>query len=73
MSLSLTLSPAVRKEVRALLPTQIASIAAIFAAAIVPEVGFSRFPSFIFLIGVLALGAQSVGHEYTHRTLPVFL
>jgi hypothetical protein len=39
----------------------------------VQEAGYSRFPSFAFLLGLLALGAQSVGHEYTHRTLPVFL
>ena len=73
MSRAVLFSPGIRKEVRALLPTWVASVAAIFAAAVIPEVGFSRFPSFIFLIGMLALGAQSVGHEYTHRTLPVFL
>jgi hypothetical protein len=67
------LSPAVVKEVRALLPTWLASAAAVFAAAVVQEVGYSRLPSFAFAIGMLALGAQSVGHEYTHRTLPVLL
>jgi hypothetical protein len=66
-------SPGVTKEIRALLPTWLASIAAIFAATVVQEAGYSRFPSFAFLLGLLALGAQSVGHEYTHRTLPVFL
>jgi ABC-type transport system involved in multi-copper enzyme maturation permease subunit len=63
------LSPAVVKEFRALLPTWFASAAAIVMAAFIQEAGYSRLPSFAYAIGMLALGAQSIGHEYTHRTL----
>lgn len=66
-------SPSVAKEIRALLPTWLASVVAVFAAAVVPEAGYSRLPSFAYAIGMLALGAQSIGHEYTHRTLPMLL
>ena len=60
------------KEIRALLPLWLGCIAIVSAG------GFSDlilFPAgFItWLLGSAALGALSIGHEYTHRTLPLVL
>ncbi len=64
--------PLVTKEIRALLPAWFASMCAIGAAVLVGPRGH--------VLGVLAygfgsvtLGAQSIGHEYTHRTLTLLL
>jgi hypothetical protein len=65
--------PALEKEVRALLPTFVASAAAVMLGA---QVTFSAARPFVvaaFCWGVLALGAHSIGHEYAHRTLPLIL
>ena len=67
------LSPALVKEVRALLPTYCAALIAVVVGS------FSNGHTLIaagllgFAFGSVALGAQSFGHEYTHRTLGLLL
>jgi hypothetical protein len=64
--------PFLAKETRALLPVWIASAIAIGAAALngprSHELGLIAYG-----FGSVALGAQSIGHEYTHRTLTLLL
>lgn len=72
------LSPALAKEIRALLPLWGASIAALGAAFLWREVHRfvlpgPRFALFAYVVGALAIGAQSVGQEYAYRTLPMLL
>jgi len=72
--------PAVRKEARALLPT---FTAAAIGVAVCGWMASSTFwiwsPTFRSVglfgygLGALALGAQSVGHEYSYRTLALLL
>ncbi len=67
-------SPAVSKEIRALLPLWGASVAAVAAALLVWRAGkLMDLGLFAYVIGSLAIGAQSVGQEYTYRTLPMLL
>jgi hypothetical protein len=61
------------KEFRALLPTWMACALTIAGAAVLEDFRFRIVPVYAFVIGCLALGAQSIGHEYTHRTLPLLL
>jgi hypothetical protein len=66
------LRPLVTKEIRALLPAWIGAALAIGAA--VPSGGRSHELGLIaYAFGSVVLGAQSVGHEYTHRTLAQLL
>jgi ABC-2 family transporter protein len=65
--------PALEKEVRALLPTFVASAAAVILGALVTFSAARPFVVAAFCWGVLALGAHSIGHEYAHRTLPLLL
>jgi hypothetical protein len=68
----------IRKEVRALLPVWLACAAAI-VAALLWEYGGHRgrilapFPILAYILGSVALGALSMGHEYTGRTLALLL
>ena len=73
MSMAALFSPGVTKEIRALLPTWLASAAAIFAAAVAREPASSALPSFGFAIGAVALGASIRRPGITHRTLPLLL
>jgi hypothetical protein len=73
MNAGLLLTPGVMKEIRALLPTWLASGAAVVAAALGRDNRLFGIAVFAYGVGMLALGAQSVGHEYTHRTLALFL
>jgi ABC-type transport system involved in multi-copper enzyme maturation permease subunit len=73
MTRAALLSPALSKEIRALLPLWGASVAALGAAFVWrgsdrPDIGL-----FAYVVGSLAIGAQSVGQEYTYRTLPMLL
>jgi ABC-type transport system involved in multi-copper enzyme maturation permease subunit len=61
------------KEVRALLPTWTAAAGAVGVAAIVSNYGYRPLAVLAFAIGCFALGAQSVGHEYTQRTMGLLL
>jgi ABC-type transport system involved in multi-copper enzyme maturation permease subunit len=73
MTRTAVLSPALSKEIRALLPFWGASVAAL-AAALVWRGGDPReLGLFAYVVGSLAIGAQSVGQEYSYRTLPMLL
>jgi ABC-2 family transporter len=69
--------PGVIKETRALLPVWLACIVAIGAGAIGPvrelNPAFADLALFAYVLGSLALGAQSIGHEHTDRTLEILL
>jgi hypothetical protein len=56
----------VRKEVRALLPVW-ASCA--FGLVVATRVSGLEFAVAVYLFGAVSLGALSMGHEYSHRTL----
>lgn len=78
MTRTAVLSPALSKEIRALLPLWGASIAALGAAFVWREGHRFLLPGpdvalFAYVVGSLAIGAQSVGQEYTYRTLPMLL
>ena len=78
MTRAAVLSPALSKEIRALLPLWGASIAALAAAFVWREGDRHLLPGpniglFAYVVGSLAIGAQSVGQEYTYRTLPMLL
>ena len=59
-------------EMRALLPTWIASVVAASVAAMTGG-DIQRFSTFAFAAATIGLGAQSIGHEYGHRTLDLML
>lgn len=62
----------IRKEVRALLPPWLASTFGVGAAAIVDPPAI--VPGvFACALGAIAIGAPSIGHEYSHRTLGLLL
>jgi hypothetical protein len=72
------LSPALSKEIRALLPLWGASIAALATAFVWREGHRLLLPGptlalCAYVVGSLAIGAQSVGQEYSYRTLPMLL
>jgi ABC-type transport system involved in multi-copper enzyme maturation permease subunit len=78
MTRTAVLSPALSKEIRALLPLWGTSIAAIAVAFVWREDHRLLLPGpvlamFVYVVGSLAIGAQSVGQEYTYRTLPMLL
>ena len=77
MSVAAMVSPGVGKEIRALLPVWALSIAGLGGAFVWGEnvsPGAARVSGLIaYGVGVLALGAQSVGQEYAYRTLPLLL
>jgi len=66
-------SISVVKEVRALLPTWVACAAAMSVAALVAVEPFGRWGVFAYVWGSIQLAALSIGHEYTHGTLPLLL
>lgn len=70
------------KEIRALLPAWVVCMAAVGAFALLREPGFHAAPNAAFAaaagllvcaLGSVALGALSIGHEYTQRTLTLLL
>lgn len=64
--------PLVTKEIRALLPAWFASMCVIGAAVLIGHRGHV-WGLLAYGFGSVMLGAQSVGHEYTHRTLTLLL
>jgi hypothetical protein len=60
------------KEVRALFPIWLGTALVIGAASFVGG-GFALPGLLAFVLGSVALGAQTIGHEYTHRTLDTLL
>ena len=77
MTRTAVLSPALSKEIRALLPLWGASIAALAAAFVWRMAPTSAAGPMLalsaYVVGSLAIGAQSVGQEYAYRTLPMLL
>ena len=61
------------KEVRAMMPTWLACMAALGIAGGLGDSTRYRFGLLAYVLGAVMLGAQSMGHEYTHRTLSLLL
>jgi hypothetical protein len=71
MSAAAMMMPVVTKEIRALLPLWAVCVAGIsFAIAVGRGTPFGLFA---YGVGALALGAQSIGQEFSFRTLPLLL
>jgi ABC-type transport system involved in multi-copper enzyme maturation permease subunit len=73
MTRTAVLSPALSKEIRALLPLWGASVAAlaiglVWRGGLLPDLGVMAY-----VAGSIAIGAHSIGQEYTYRTLPTLL
>jgi hypothetical protein len=66
------LPPLVTKEIRALLPAWAATLCAVGVAAVSGPRSHG-LGAVAYVIGSVTLGSQSVGHEYTHRTLTLLL
>jgi len=67
------LVPLVRKELRALGPTWLACAIAIVAAGGLNARAYDDAALLVCALGTISLGALSVGHEYTNRTLGTLL
>jgi MFS family permease len=67
------LSPALAKEVRALLPTYCAALVLVVVGSFSNSYTVIASGLLGFAFGSVALGAQSFGHEYSHRTLGLLL
>ena len=65
--------PGVRKEIRALWPVWAACVAAIVAGGFVDGINAMSAAVLAYVLGSVALGALSIGHEYTNRTLTQLL
>jgi hypothetical protein len=65
--------PGITKEVRALLYIWVACVLTLAAATILSEPITLVVGGLATVFGLITLGAQSFGHEYTHRTLPQLL
>ena len=61
------------KEIQALLPIWLASLLAMGAAGVLGNKKVYAFGVLAYFLGSVALGAQSMGHEYTNRTLTLLL
>jgi len=71
MTPSAALGASIRKEARALLPMWVACAGALIVMVYLGD----RRPGglLVYLLGSLALASWSIGHEYSHRTLPILL
>ena len=67
------LPPGVTKEVRALLPIWAGSTGIVAVSGAIGGTRGHMVGLFAYALGALVLGAQSIGHEYAHRTLGVLL
>ena len=63
----------VTKEIRALLPAWIGCTAAVTIAAFLDDRRAFAAGVLAYVLGSIALGAMSIGHEYTNRTLTLLL
>jgi ABC-type transport system involved in multi-copper enzyme maturation permease subunit len=63
----------VRKEARALLPMWAACAGILAAIGVSGDRGFAEAGRLVFFMGSVGLAAWSIGHEYTHRTVPLML
>ena len=67
-------SPALSKEIRGLLPVWAACMAALAAAFVSRSDGLLLDAAIVaYIVGPIALGAQSIGQEYAYHTLPLLL
>lgn len=62
-----------RKEARALLPAWAAAAVSVVAMAVLSNSRNADLGWIAFFVGALALTALSIGHEYSHGTLPALL
>ena len=60
------------KEIRALLPLWVGCVTIVWSGGLAAPFWF-RTGFLAYLLGSAALGALSIGHEYTNRTLPLLL
>jgi hypothetical protein len=67
------LPPAVTKEIRALFPTYAAALVTVVVGSFSHSYTPIALGLLAFGLGSVALGAQSFGHEYSHRTLGLLL
>jgi hypothetical protein len=72
MTVAAMLPPSLSKEVRALAPPWLACTACILAMGVLDPrlIGLAVIA---YIVGAVALGALSIGHEYTGRTLSLLL
>jgi hypothetical protein len=68
-----TRSTALTKEIRALLPTCAAIIAALFFSSGAPDLLRVQLVLLVLVCGSITLGGLAFGHEYTWRTLTLLL
>lgn len=73
MTASAALAVSVKKEARALWPAWAACVAALSAFALPGHGNFIELGLVAYCIGSVAIAALSIGHEYTHGTLPLLL
>ena len=67
------LTPAVTKEIRALFPAWTACLLTLAAGLVVRDPKTRALGLLVYGFGSVMLGAQALGHEYSHRTLPILL
>ena len=72
MSAAMSMGPLVRKEFRALLVPWAALIGTIVVAGVIPS-NWRAVAAAAYFIGVPALGALSVAHDYEYRTMGMLL
>lgn len=73
MTRALPIPFALTKEIRALWPTWLACMAALVAVRMLQDPKLYAVGLLACGFGSVALGALSIGHEYTHRTLALLL
>ena len=73
MTATRLLPPAAVKEIRALFPAWMACVLAIGAIGLIGDPRLYALGLLASGFAAVALGAQSIGHEFTHRTLALFL
>lgn len=73
MTAARLLPPAAVKEIRALFPAWMACVLAIVAIGLIGDPRLYALGLLASGFAAVALGALSIGHEYTHRTLALYL
>lgn len=73
MTSSAALGVSIRKEARALLPMWLAFVSVLIVIAMTGTARSRDLGQLLSILGSLTLASWSIGHEYTHRTLPLLL
>lgn len=73
MTSSAALGASIRKEARALLPMWAVCAGVLIVVGIVGDDRFAEAGRLVYFLGSAALASWSIGHEYSHRTLPILL